>query len=360
MAGARRFGLMDEMESNVLVRVAAYYIVLTAGVVALWHFFPEQAQRLLINPVQELPATGISKREAAEVLSQSILHDPIAAVAGVASTSAIAMMCSLLLSLPVAWVYTLTRQKKGYRQSVVQTLVILPLVVSAVVVLVKNSLALAFSLAGIVAAVRFRNTLEDSKDAVYIFVATAVGLASGVQVTSAVVLSVVFNMAIIALWYTDFGRSPANLEGKHAERRLERAMAIANRTGMFVAKVDEEILKSMSPEQLDALADRAWRRKRKATSEQREDGDAPVENGASPYARLLRIHTREVSALRQAVESAFPSRLERWRFGGVIHEANGIEVVEYGATLKDGVEEDDFLEAVREQGGVHVVGIRLV
>jgi hypothetical protein len=60
----------------------------------------------------------------------------------------------------------------------VQLLIILPLVVAGIVVLVKDSLALAFSLAGIVAAVRFRNTLDDSKDAVYVFLATGVGLAA--------------------------------------------------------------------------------------------------------------------------------------------------------------------------------------
>ena len=76
------------------------------------------------------------------------------------------MTGAFLLMLPVAWVYILTRQKKGYRQSVVQTLIILPIVVAGVVLLVKNSVALAFSLGGIVAAVSFRNTLRDTKDAV--------------------------------------------------------------------------------------------------------------------------------------------------------------------------------------------------
>ncbi|MEO5588489.1 MAG: hypothetical protein ABIS03_02795, partial [Gemmatimonadaceae bacterium] len=85
---------------------------------------------------------------------------------------AAAMIAAMLLSLPVAWIYQLTRAKRGYQQSVVQLMIILPLVVAGVVILVKNSLALAFSLGGIVAAVRFRNSLDDSKDAVYVFLAT--------------------------------------------------------------------------------------------------------------------------------------------------------------------------------------------
>src|SRR5204862_2745510 len=122
------------------------------------------------------------------------------------------MIGSVLLALPVAWVYTMTRKKRGYDQSVVQTLILLPALTAGVVVLVKYSLALAFSLAGIVAAVRFRTSLDDSKDAVYIFLATAMGLAAGVQLPVAAVISVMFNVLALILWYTDFGK-PAAFDG---------------------------------------------------------------------------------------------------------------------------------------------------
>src|SRR5256884_9902572 len=89
------------------------------------------------------------------------------------------MTTALLLVLPVAWVYMLTKQRSGYDQSVVQTVIILPMTVASTVILVQNSLALAFTLAAIVAAVRFRNTLKDTKDAVYIFLALAGGVAAG-------------------------------------------------------------------------------------------------------------------------------------------------------------------------------------
>ena len=82
-----------------------------------------------------------------------------------------AIIGCLLLLAPVVWVYMITRQRRGYDESVVHTVVILPIAVTALVIVVQDSVALAFSLAGIVAAVRFRNTLKDTKDAVYIFVA---------------------------------------------------------------------------------------------------------------------------------------------------------------------------------------------
>ena len=68
----------------------------------------------------------------------------------------ISMAVAFALSLPIAWLYSWTRQGKKYNPSFAQTLVLVPIAISLVVFLVKGSLALAFSLAGIVASVRFR------------------------------------------------------------------------------------------------------------------------------------------------------------------------------------------------------------
>src|SRR5256714_6292003 len=89
------------------------------------------------------------------------------------------MTTALRLVLPVAWVYMLTKQRSGYDQSVVQTVIILPMTVAGTVILVQNSLALAFTLAAVVAAVRFPDTLKDTKDTVYIFFGLPLGVAAG-------------------------------------------------------------------------------------------------------------------------------------------------------------------------------------
>jgi polyphosphate kinase len=99
-----------------------------------------------------------------------------------------------------------TKREVRYDQSLVHTIVILPIAVTGIVIIVQDSLALAFSLAGIVAAVRFRHTLQDTKDAVYIFISIAVGLAAGVQaLTVALVVSAIFNVVVLALWRWDVG-----------------------------------------------------------------------------------------------------------------------------------------------------------
>ena len=103
--------------------------------------------------------------------------------------------------------------------------------------------------------------LEDSKDATFIFLATALGLACGVQLEVAAVLSVLFNAAVLILWSSDFARMPPSLEGVRAKRQLERAMQIANRTSQFVARLDNEVLEALAPAQLDALEDRLRKRR---------------------------------------------------------------------------------------------------
>ncbi len=348
----RNRSIAAQLEENILLRVVIYYVVLGVTVLALWRWLPDSARAILARPISEVTGGGGLGRAAERLFENGSVTADNVEQGTLALAVFLAALSAVLLALPVAWIYVLTRTKKGYRQSVVHTLIILPLVVAGVVVLVKHSLALAFSLAGIVAAVRFRNTLDDSKDATFLFLSCALGLASGVQVTVGAVLSVTFNLVVIALWYTDFGRTPSALTGARAEERMERAREKLSRTTSFVAAVDDQILKSMSPEQLDALADRAWRR-RKRMSPDFEDDERP------DFARLLRIRTADPAAIRSAVEQAMAGQLDRWRYGGTVHEENGTHIVEYGVALKRGVPEELLLAAIRERGEPYVLDVEL-
>jgi hypothetical protein len=265
------------------------------------------------------------------------------------------MGSAFALMLPVTWIYIMTRRRKGFRQSVVQTLVILPVVVAGVVFLVKNSLALAFSLGGIVAAVSFRNTLRDTKDAVYIFLATGVGLAAGIQsVSFAAALSITFNVVILLLWWTDFGRAPAHLQGPPAQRRLQRALAMANRTSAFVAQVDEQILKSLTPDQLDALAARAQRRRARSA-------DADIIAAVKPPAEFRRLElkiTGQAEVARRAAESVLESSTKRWEFVRAGPLAGGGEMLEYKVRLKKSIPSETLLQSLRA-GAPHVTGVQL-
>ena len=265
----------------------------------------------------------------------------------------VAMASAGLLALPVAWLYTITRQKRGYSQSVVHSLVLLPVVVAGVVVLVKFSLALAFSLAGIVAAVRFRNTLEDSKDAVYIFVVTGIGLASGVELTAAAALSIMFNFTVLLLFRTDFGRTPGRLEGEMAEERMQRALEMANRTSSFVARLDAEILDALAPEQLEAVADRAWQRRQASGTSERAGGGGGVRPDST-----LRVKTGGSHTAREIVERRLSQQAKRWNF--VRHEPDGAgETLVYALRLKKSVPADMFVEGLRREGANYLLDVEL-
>jgi hypothetical protein len=147
---------------------------------------------------------------------------------------------------------------------------------------------------------------------------------------------------MLILWWSDFGQ-PMALEGRDAERRLEKALEGANHTGTFIAKMDDEVLKAMSPAQLEALADRAWRRRKRndpdLADEESESEEAPQ------YDRMLRIRTADVDRARELCEPLFPTLFTAWKFLGSVRE-NDIRVLEYGVTLSPtvtaGVVADDL------------------
>ena len=112
-----------------------------------------------------------------------------------------------ILIIPVSWVYFITSRAKEVDQSFVQTIIIMPIVVTGISMVVMNSIPLAFSLAGIVAAVRFRFTLREPSHAMYIFVAISIGLGSGIGALGiAAVISAAFVYATLIIWKIEYGK----------------------------------------------------------------------------------------------------------------------------------------------------------
>lgn len=115
---------------------------------------------------------------------------------------------AIILTIPVTWAYFITSRIRRIDQSFVQTIMILPVVVTGISMIVLNSLALAFSLAGIVAAVRFRFALNQPSDAMYIFVAISIGLGSGIGALGvATIISIAFVFATLTIWKLEYGKT---------------------------------------------------------------------------------------------------------------------------------------------------------
>jgi hypothetical protein len=297
-----RLGILG---SNIIVRLLVYYVVVAIVGFIAWRYLPGSIKDLVHSATQ--PLVGLSSEPTTTFMTPDPQIDALSPIA-VVLMSIISSAAALVFCLPVSWTYMFTRQKKGYNQTIVHTLLLLPVVVAIVASLVRSNAALAFSLAGIVAAVRFRVALEDSRDAVFVFAVMALGLASGVQLEAAAVLSVLFVTVVLVLWYSDFARTPPSLEGERAAKHFERAVAIANRTSQFVARLDREILDSMAPAQLDALQARLDKQKQKfgMTTEGTEE-EGPRFEGR------ITVHVGDPDQAQPAVEAVLEASLKRWK-----------------------------------------------
>jgi hypothetical protein len=187
---------------HLFLKLTVYYASVSAIVFIVLKVFPQVHQYLPIGGAQSL----IDDATKDPFKAIEINAAQISSLSGSVIWMSIAITGAVLTILPVSWTYMSIRKRSDYDQSLVETIMILPIAVTSLVILVHDSLALAFSLGGIVAVVRFRNTLKSTGDALYILVAIGIGLAAGVGAMEvAIVMSLAFNYCFLMLWITDYG-----------------------------------------------------------------------------------------------------------------------------------------------------------
>jgi hypothetical protein len=189
--------------SKLLIELTAYYLIITLVLVIAIRIWPDLRNYLPIGGAEQLitqPAKNpLHATEAIRAAHVANLGESIFWLV-------VAILAAILVSLPVSWTYMAVRGGHEYDQSLVNTIIVLPMVVTGIVIIVQNSLALAFSLAGIAGAVRFRNSLKSSGDALFILLAVGVGLAAGIgAIELAGVISIFFNYCFALLWITEYG-----------------------------------------------------------------------------------------------------------------------------------------------------------
>ncbi|MEP6551407.1 MAG: hypothetical protein ABJB95_09495, partial [Gemmatimonadales bacterium] len=145
-------------------RLMAYYGILAIIVLILVYFLPGSLDRIAGKGLAEVSEGPTVLQDA--LTGGTASGKPIApgTLVDITITTLMILTGTLALMLPVTWVYMSARPIPGHSQTIVQTLIILPIVVAGIVFIIQNSLALAFSLAGVMAAVRFRTTLRDTRD----------------------------------------------------------------------------------------------------------------------------------------------------------------------------------------------------
>ena len=137
-----------------------------------------------------------------------------------------------LLMLPVSWVHKGIHRVSSHDHSMDETMLILPGVVAAIVLVVQHSLALAFSLAGIVAGVQFRRALQDTFDALFILVAIGTGISAGVKALEiATVLTMFFTYATLYVYFYGDGLESDHAAQRKALKQLRKQVASEEQTG---------------------------------------------------------------------------------------------------------------------------------
>ena len=324
---ARRRRFVDRLmegRTRPFLRLLFYYVVLTTVMSLLVYWIPSVREAFLapsavsgeeggnlVGPVTEGYGDTVSLNEALQRAIATLL-----VIGG-----------ALSLVVPVAWVYMLTKRFR-YDPALVSSVIILPIVVAGIALVVKNSVALAFALAGIVAAVRFRNTLKDPRDAVYIFLVIGIGLSAGVQALDvALVMSFAFNIVVLLVWKFNIG---SIYSGRYA------------RTGIL----------SVGPSSLltaqDPVGQRDVRRRMlDHAAEIRTDG-------------ILLVHSDAPDIARQTVQEALTDMASDWQLVDVVRREEGPSTLEYLVRLKKSASAPELVGALDERWGEQVAAAEYV
>ena len=118
----------------------------------------------------------------------------------------LSLLVSFVLGHLLAWVYYATHSGLSSSRSFVQSLILMAVVVSLVMVVIGNSIITAFGLMGALALVRFRNVIKDTRDVVFVFCAVVIGMAAGSQrYAVAIVGTLALCAIVIYLHVSTFG-----------------------------------------------------------------------------------------------------------------------------------------------------------
>ena len=218
---------------------------------------------------------------------------------GAILATVLAMTGAIVLTLPMAMAYRWTKPAHEYDSSVMHSSIILAPTVAGILIVIQGSLAMAFSLAGVATAVRFRNSLKDTNDAVYVFVAVAIGLAAGVQALDiALVISLIFSAAVVLLSRSPFRYPGGTQQAGHGHHHHHRDDGAAHRT-----RISGHGRPRRDGGSRRSRRDR-WTR-------------CPTTSGGS------RSEPADTSIARPVVESVLDRETKRWRLERLAPDASG-------------------------------------
>ena len=321
------------MINNIIIRLAIYYLSWLLFLGGIFHLFPQ----ILYHVDQEQKRGAISKSIDFEISAsptRGSIQEGLARLIDPAHTIPVlvALILAFAVTLPITWVYRWTRTRKKYSQAFAHTLLMVPIAIALVVFLVKGSLALAFSLAGIVAAVRFRTSLDEPQDAVYMFMAIGIGLAAGIQLTTvAYISSLIFVIVALGVWKSDYGAQPALISGWSIVRPEEKP--------------------KLRPEEKSKV--------RPDKKPQVPDSNKKTTPSAKPYNAQLLVRATKIETAEQTIVPVLKNRTKRWKAAEPTQNEDGTVSIAFDLWLKKSVDPSSFAQEIEKSGHPHLDKIEL-
>jgi uncharacterized membrane protein YhiD involved in acid resistance len=122
----------------------------------------------------------------------------------------VALICGYLIS----WLYRRTYRGPGYTISFANSLILLSMITSIIILVIGNNLARAFGLVGAMSLIRFRHPVKSTQDIVYLFFSLSIGMAAGVGFYTIAIAGTLFIGLIVYLL------SKSNLSHRHRDEYL--------------------------------------------------------------------------------------------------------------------------------------------
>jgi len=190
--------MADKIRRSLFWKVALYYGVLIALILVLVGIVqPEWLKYLPVGGLEGLPnSTALTGEEFMLGQVMTLTQPPVFFENAFNLFSA--MIGSLIVAIPLRWVYLAKGLGKPSDPEIASGLLVLPLVVTAIIFCIKYSLPLAFALVGILAGLRVKTELNNKSDSYFIFASIGVGLAIGAgYLAIALVLAAFFSLTML-------------------------------------------------------------------------------------------------------------------------------------------------------------------
>jgi hypothetical protein len=149
----------------------------------------------------------------------------------------LSLITSLVLGLVLASVY---KYKNFYSKEFIQTLTILPTLIAVIIFLVNGNLGTSVAVAGTFSLIKFRSPASSAKELVLIFMATAIGLATGMgYLVMAIAVTLTVSLVLVALEHSTFANT------SHDRRQLVVSVPKQLSSEAFLTSILEENCKTV-------------------------------------------------------------------------------------------------------------------